>query len=226
MLQWRPLHITVLSLAAIASTARAADAPLCPSQATPPVAQSPTPTPASNDASSKERKPEGAIDIRSDHATLGVDGNAALQGNVTVRQGDREIHADEIQYNSKTNGFKTDSGLQYEDPVVRITGAGGNYSPTEGANFRSATFDLRQRAARGSAEALQLTPQGVIDLKGVRFTTCPKTEEAWEVRAKSVTLDTGARVGEARSAIVDFEGVPILYLPWLSFPLSSDRKSG
>ena len=30
-----------------------------------------------------------------------------------------------------------------------------------------------------------------IDLKGVRFTTCPETEEAWQIRAKSVTLDTG-----------------------------------
>jgi LPS-assembly protein len=229
MQQWRPLHITIFSLAAIASTGWAADAPLCPSQPTPPVAQSPTPTPGAPAESPKEQKPalkDGAIDTHSDHLTMGVDGNASLQGNVTVRQGDREIHADEIQYNSKTNAFRTDKGLEYEDPVVRITGNGGNYSPAEGANFRSATFDLRQRAARGSAEALQLTPQGVIDLKGVRFTTCPKTEEAWQIRAKSVTLDTGARIGEARSAVVNFEGVPILYLPWLSFPLSSDRKSG
>jgi LPS-assembly protein len=236
MLQWRPLHIarssiskgvTFAFLSAIASTGWAADAPLCPSQPTPPVAQSPTP--ATPPASAKEQKPglkDGAIDIQSDHATLGVNGNAALHGNVIVRQGDREIHADEIEYNSKNNGFKTDSGLQYADPVVQITGQGGNYSPAEGANFRSATFDLRQRAARGSADTLQLTPQGVIDLKGVRFTTCPKVEEAWQIRAKSVTLDTGARIGEARSATVDFEGVPILYLPWLSFPLSSERKSG
>jgi LPS-assembly protein len=226
MLQWRPLHITVLLLGAIASTGWAADAPLCPSQATPPVAQSPTPPPGSPSAPLKERKPDGAIEIHSDHATVGVDGNAALQGNVNVRQGDREIHADEIQYNSKTNGFKADKGLEYEDPLVRITGAGGNYSPTEGANFHSATFDLRQRAARGSADALDLTPQGVIDLKGVRFTTCPKIEQAWEIVAKSITLDTGARIGEARSATVEFEGVPILYLPWLSFPLSNERKSG
>jgi LPS-assembly protein len=188
--------------------------------------QSPAPAAA---APAKERKPgakESAIDIQSDHATAGVDGNFTLQGNVNVRQGDRQINADEIQYNSKTNGFKTDSGLQYEDPVVRITGNGGNYSPAEGANFRSATFDLRQRAARGAADTLQLTPQGVIDLKGVRFTTCPAGEEAWQIKAKSVTLDTGTRIGEARAATVNFEGVPILYLPWLSFPLSSERKSG
>jgi LPS-assembly protein len=169
---------------------------------------------------------DGAIDIHSDHATLGVDGNATLKGHVNVRQGDREIHADEIQYNSKTNGFKTDSSLEYADPVVKVTGNGGDYSPAEGADFRSATFDLQQRPARGSADAMKLTPQGVIDLKGVRFTTCPKAEESWQIKAKSVTLDTGARIGVARSAIVDFEGVPILYLPWVSFPLSNERKSG
>jgi LPS-assembly protein len=208
----------------------------------PRVAQSPTPAattadkPAAPDGKTgnpkvpvKEHKPgagDGAIDIHSDHATLGIDGNATLKGNVNVRQGDREIHADEIQYNSKTNGFKTDSTLEYADPVIKITGNGGDYSPTQGADFRSATFDLQQRPARGSADAMKLTPQGVIDLKGVRFTTCPKAEESWQIKAKSVTLDTGARIGEARSAIVDFEGVPILYLPWMSFPLSNERKSG
>jgi LPS-assembly protein len=177
--------------------------------------------------SSKESKPESTFDIHSDNATFGVEGNATLRGHVSVRQGDRQIKAEEIEYNSKTNGFKTDSGLEYEDPVVSITGkGGGNYSPSEGANFHSAEFDLRQRAARGSANSLQLTPQGVIDLRGVRFTTCPKGEVVWQIRAKSVQLDTAARIGDAHSATVNFEGVPILYLPWLSFPLSNERKSG
>jgi LPS-assembly protein len=174
----------------------------------------------------KERKPEGNIDFEADQVNFGVDGNGSLKGNVVVHQGDRQIHADEIQYNSKTNTVKTDSSLKYEDPLVTITGNGGDYSPTQGADFRSATFDLRQRPARGSADAVKLTPEGVLDLKGVRFTTCPKAEEAWQIKAKSVTLDTAARIGEARSATVDFEGVPILYLPWLSFPLSNERKSG
>jgi LPS-assembly protein len=209
----------------------------------PQVAQSPTPAAATADKPAapdgktgnpkgvaKERKPgvgDGKIEIDADNrATFGIDGNATLKGHVNVRQGDREIHADEIQYNSKTNRFNTDSWLEYADPVVKITGNGGDYSPSQGADFRSATFDLQQRPARGSADAMKLTPQGVIDLKGVRFTTCPKAEESWQIKAKSVTLDTGARIGEARSAIVDFEGVPILYLPWLSFPLSNERKSG
>ena len=73
---------------------------------------------------------------------------------------------------------------------------------------------------------MKLTPQGMIDLKGVRFTTCPKAEKSWSISAKSVTLDTGARIGEAHVRQVEFKGVPILYLPWVSFPLGDERKSG
>ena len=229
MQRWRPLHITILSLGTLPSAAWAADPPsLCPSLAPPPVAQSAAPAPPPPGAI-KERKPgvgDGKIDILADQQGVGVDGNATVKGHVSVTQGDRQIHADEMEYNSKSNRFKTDSWLEYEDPVVKLTGKSGDYSPTQGADFRAATFDLKQRAARGSADAMKLTPQGVIDLKGVRFTTCPKAEEAWQIKAKSITLDTGARVGEARSAVVDFEGVPILYLPWVSFPLSNERKSG
>jgi LPS-assembly protein len=209
------------------AAAWAAEPSLCPSQTLPPIAQSPTPPPSPGKV--KERKPgvnDGAIDIHADHLLGDVQANATLKGHVSVRQGDRQIHADEIEYNAKTNAFKTDSSLQYEDPLVKITGNGGDYSPTLGADFRSATFDLQQRPARGTADAMKLTPQGVIDLKGVRFTTCPKAEESWQIKAKSVTLDTGAQIGEARAATVDFEGVPILYLPWLSFPLGNERKSG
>jgi LPS-assembly protein len=237
MLHWRLLHITILSLGSIATSAWAADAPSCPSLPQPDAqAQSKARKPASPKPGSpasklalKETKPgldEGKIDIESDHAEWGVDGNGKLKGHVVARQGDREVTADEAEYNLKANSFKTDSGIRYDDPLMTVTGNGGTYSPNTGADFHSGTFELKQRAARGSAESLKLTPQGVIDLKDVQFTTCPKTEESWHIQAKSVKLDTTARVAEARSATVDFEGVPIFYMPWMSFPLSNERKSG
>lgn len=227
MLRWRPLHITIILLGVIPAASWAAEPSLCPSQTLPPLAQSRTPSPSSG--APQERKPGaegGKIEVKSDRIEYSVTGDMTLKGHVNVKQGDREIHGDEIQYSTKDNTIKTDSSLEYEDPLVKLTGKGGDYSPTLGADFRSATFELQQRPARGTADAMKLTPQGVLDLKGVRFTTCPKAEESWQIKAKSVTLDTGARVGEARAAMVEFEGVPILYLPWVSFPLSSERKSG
>jgi LPS-assembly protein len=225
MLRWRPLHITIILLGVIPAASWAAEPSLCPSQTLPSIAQTPAP-PSSKTV--KEPKPTegGKIEVNSDRIGYSANGDLTLSGHVNVKQGDRVIQGDEIQYSTKDNTIKTDSSLAYEDPVVKLTGSGGDYSPNLGADFRGATFELQQRPARGTADAMKLSPQGVLDLKGVRFTTCPKAEESWEIKAKSVTLDTGARIGEARAATVEFEGVPILYLPWVSFPLSNERKSG
>jgi LPS-assembly protein len=229
MLRWRPLHITIILLGVTPAASWAAEPSLCPSQSLPTPAQSRTPTPPPSSKTLEEHKPgvdDGKIETSSDEFKASTNGDVELKGHVKVNQGDREVRAEDIQYNAKANSFKTDSSLEYQDPVVKLTGNGGDYSPALGADFRAATFELQQRPARGTADAMKLTPEGVLDLRGVRFTTCPKAEESWEIKAKSVKLDTAARVGEARSATVEFEGVPILYLPWVSFPLSGERKSG
>ncbi|MBV8911116.1 MAG: LPS-assembly protein LptD, partial [Gammaproteobacteria bacterium] len=168
----------------------------------------------------------GNVDITSDQASLGADGKITLNGNVHVRQGDREIQADQVQYDSNNRSLRSDSHIDYQDPVLHVTGDGGSYSESTGAEFHGAQFNLHQRAARGTAQEMSLTPDGTLKLKRVTFTTCPERDRAWEVKAGSIVLDTHEKLGTGRGAEVEFMGVPLIYLPWVSFPLSSERKSG
>ena len=121
---------------------------------------------------------------------------------------------------------KSEGHIDFLDPLVHVTGASGTYSQERGAEFRDAQFSLRQRSARGTAQDLALTPQGMVNLSGVTFTTCPPHDNSWQIRARSIDLDTQNKIGTGRDARIDFMGVPLMYLPWLSFPLSSERKSG
>jgi len=157
---------------------------------------------------------------------VGVDGRATLKGNVVVQQGAREIRANEVQYDPRNTSLTTEGHIDYTDPLVHVTGAGGSYSAAAGAEFKSAEFDLRQRAARGTAEDMTLTPQGVLHLEHVTFTTCPAHDNSWRLKASSINLDTRERLGTGRGATVDFMGVPLMYMPWVSFPLGAERKSG
>jgi LPS-assembly protein len=231
MLRSTPFWIVIASFGSIMHAAWA-DEPPCPSQIVQPAASGATPgaTAAPGDASTVASQPQGAdhgnIHISSDEATLGIDGNARLRGNVEARQGDRQIRANEIEYDAKTGSLRSDGHIEFQDPLVTVTGAGGSFSAAAGASFRSAEFSLRQRAARGSAQELVVTPQGTIDLTRVKFTTCPLHDDSWLLRAGSITLDTNTKIGTGRDAEVDFKGVPLMYLPWVSFPLSSERKSG
>jgi LPS-assembly protein len=219
-----PFLFALLASGMFAGAARAD--PPCPSQLAlgNPAAPAPAATPAAPAAPAAPA--DSIVNITSDEATVGVDGKAALHGNVEVQQGSRQIHANQMQYDRATGSVNSDEAIDFKDPLVHVTGANGSYSPTGGAAFNSAQFTLAQRNARGTAQQMLLTPEGVLDLKGVTFTTCPANDNSWFLKAKDITLDTRTKIGTGRDASVDFMGVPLIYLPWVSFPLSSDRKSG
>jgi LPS-assembly protein len=232
MLRSSQFCLAALLLGGILPAARADDPP-CPSQISlpaPPAAGKPAgtaPAPGSaNAAGSGGRGSGGNIEISSDKADVGLNGKGTLEGHVLVRHGDVELRANQMQIDKPNQSVQSVGGIEYRDPLVHVTGAGGSYSAAKGAEFESAQFELRQRAARGAARDMQLTPQGVLRLKGVTFTTCPLRDRSWQLKAKSITLDTRDKLGTGRDTQVDFMGVPIMYLPWVSFPLSSDRKSG
>lgn len=204
-----------------AAAPAAAEARLCPAPAGASLTARPSPAaePTRPDASAP-------IDVSSDEARLGVQGDAVLTGNVRVRQGDREIRADSVEYDAGRNAFRVRGKVEYRDPIVRATGGSGEYSGADGARFEGAQFELPQRPARGAARDMRLDTSGLITLDEVRFTTCPADDEDWIIRAKRIELDTRGRNGTGRDASVEFLGVPILYLPYISFPLGNERKSG
>ena len=221
-----PIWLAILSFGALIGVARA-DPQSCPSQAIPSL------LPHTSTAASKQ-KPRteksvatgGDYNVQADNSEYDVTSDTAIfTGNVVIRQGERLLKADRVQIDTKKN-VKGQGGVDYTDPIVHILGAGGDYSPTGGADFKSAQFELLQRPARGSAETMTLTPEGILNLQSVSFTTCPANEESWSLVAKDIILDTRAKVGEAHDAKIEFEGVPILYLPRMSFPLGDERKSG
>jgi len=214
--------VIVVSLGGMLPAARAEDPP-CPTHVAPAGAP---PAAAGATPAAKPLRAEGKIDVSSDAATVGVDGNMTLEGNVVLRQGEREIRANEVQYDAHNTSVSTAGHIDYTDSLVHVTGAGGSYSAAAGAEFRSAEFSLRQRAARGAAQDMMLTPQGVIRLRGVMFTTCPVSDKSWQLKADSIVLDTRNRLGTGTDAQIRFMGVPLIYLPWVSFPLGSERKSG
>ncbi len=198
-----------------------ADEPPCPE--TPRVSDPapPAPKPATNPADEPI-----TIESDDDDFEFDVEGNARLCGNVDMRQGDRQIRADCLKYDAGNQSFTVDGAVEYSDPQFIIRGSSGDYSPTQGATFKGTQFELRDRGARGSAESLRVHDQSKVTLEGVTFTTCPANDVAWQIAAKVIELDTEAREGVSRGAKIEFKGVPLVYMPWLTFPIGDQRKSG
>ena len=155
-----------------------------------------------------------------------VNGNAVLSGNVVMRQGDKVIHADRLEYDAKTGQAKLTGGVEFSSPAFKVRGNNGEYSPALGAQFEGAQFELPQYNARGSARNMQVDANGTVTLDDVSFTTCPVTDVAWKLNSRNIVIDTRQREGTGRGTSVELKGVPIVYLPWMTFPVGPQRKSG
>lgn len=166
------------------------------------------------------------IHVESDGASVSRTGDASLLGHVRVTQGDRTLTAETATYEAASRNFKVEGDVEYADPELRVRGATGTWSGTQGGRFEDTEFELPTRPARGEAGLLGLTPAGNLQLERVRFTTCPAGNDDWLLRAASIEIDREAQQGTGRDVRLDFLGVPLLYVPYISFPAGDRRKSG
>jgi LPS-assembly protein len=208
--------LTTLLLCALAAPAQSADEQSCP------VAIVTDP----RLATLLEADPDDPnIEISSDTGDLGRAGDAELKGNVQIRMGQRLLTADEARVDAEKRSVTILGRTEYLDPTIYVVGQGGSFSEGNG-DFREANFTLVDGSGRGAARSAQLRNQTVLDLAGVRYTVCPPGREDWLIQADKISLDQESRLGTARNARLEFKGVPILYSPWISFPVGDQRKSG
>lgn len=160
-------------------------------------------------------------------AALGERPSASLTGGVLIRRGNRLAGADSAIYDPDTLSLRLDGDVRYEDPDSEISGDSAEFDYQSGRiRFEGAEFLLGQSNSRGAAERLEVNQDGMLRLDGVSYTTCPPGSDDWMIEAQDIDLDTNEGKGSAKSVKLRFMGVPILYLPFFSFPLGNARKSG
>ncbi len=166
------------------------------------------------------------IHIESSDAVLGADGNAVLNGRVTVTQDERSVSADSVTYDYASDKLTVKGKVDFLDPKLRVRSDDGSYDTVGGANFNEAFFQLMDRNGRGFAKDIDVHPDGKVALDQVHYTSCPVGHEDWSLNAARISLDTRLQEGTAHNVTMRFKDVPIFYTPYISFPLGDERKSG
>ena len=160
-------------------------------------------------------------------AQMGDEPTASMTGGVILRRDDKYAGADSARFDSRQRALFLEGGVRYEDPDTQILSRSAEFSYDAGRiRFEGAEFSLASSNARGAAEELEINQNGTLTLGGVAYTTCPPGSEDWLLQGKSIKLDTREGIGTAKGMRLRFKGVPILYLPYISFPISDARKSG
>jgi len=158
--------------------------------------------------------------------------NITATGNVSLRQRGASISADRIDYSVETDTVVATGSVRLERAGDTATGPSLVYRIAEATGeMERPVFEIpkredRRSASRGSAERVLLEGEDRSRLLRAEYTTCPIPREDWALKVSELEIDSKRQVGTAWNSAVWFLGVPILYSPWLSFPLDNARKTG
>ena len=160
-------------------------------------------------------------------AQLNPEPSASMTGGVVLRQGDKLAGADSARYDPVEKALFMEGSVRYEELGTLIASDSAEFAYATGRiRFEGAEFFLGGNNSRGQAAAFEINQNGRIELDEVSYTTCPPGSNDWLLEASDIDLDTGTGVGTARGVKLRFQGVPILWVPKLSFPISDARKTG
>ena len=155
---------------------------------------------------------------------------ADFSGSVEMHQGDKHLFAPELTYRHEEGKADLNRGGVISSPQAAIEGIKGHYdSEAQTASFEEAEYYMRgkQQAAVGSAKNARFDRKNNRDdFESVTWTTCPRLHPAWHIKAHTLMLDHNRERGVARDMTLRIGKIPVFYLPYFSFPISSARQSG
>lgn len=164
-----------------------------------------------------------------------------LKGQVEIDYGTYVLRGDSMEYNSDSGQVKA------EGHIVLDGGPGDEHVEASRAEYNIHTEVGRFENVRGSAglrvknRRMLLTssspflfsgktvektgPNRYVVFHGT-ITTCQEPRPKWEFAAGKVTVEAGG-YATIYNSVFRVEGVPVLYLPWVTYPVEREmRKSG
>ncbi|MEY4728980.1 MAG: hypothetical protein RL020_138 [Pseudomonadota bacterium] len=173
----------------------------------------------------------GSVSLKADQ----IEGSRQLiqaEGDVLLEKDAIKMQADRLTYTPDDENARAEGNVRLKKNGDLLTGKALELNMNSETGFLTAPeFFLGKRPdrvlpARGSAERFELVDKNKDRLVNGRYTTCAPDDNSWYLRVKELELDRTTQIGVAKNATIMFKDTPILYMPWLDFPLNNQRKSG
>lgn len=170
--------------------------------------------------------------ITGDRLSGRQDLETVVEGNATLRRGEVAITADRLEYyqpddraKARGNVRVNQAGNVYEGPELEL-----KLETFEGF-FNNVRYSFLATGGHGEAQRIDFVDSSVSVARSATYTTCRREDypgwmPAWLLTAATMTTDTEENIGVATNARLSFMGISTPPLPSVSFPLSSERKSG
>lgn len=152
---------------------------------------------------------------------------ATLAGDVVMRQGSMQVEAQEASLYQAENRGELNGNVRMRDNGALIVGDHAQVQlDTGAAQIDNAEYVMHKSRIRGNALYAKRAENAIIRLKDGTYTTCEPDSNAWQLRGNNITLNPATGFGTATNATLRVKNIPILYTPYIYFPIDDRRQSG
>ena len=166
------------------------------------------------------------IEVSADNSS-GTEGQLLLTGNVSVIQGNRSIEADSVAFDRDQQFTEASGNVAYREPGVVLQGEHLTFdSERQHATVNQAHFALHEPQLSGAAQQLERDASGEITIEDGAVTFCAPEDPQWYIKTETLKIEPDEGMATATHATLRWSGVPIFYVPWMTFPVDDRRKTG
>ncbi len=170
---------------------------------------------------------EPPLFIEADSAQSRLGEQTTLSGKVRLMRGERHLHGRRAELDERTGVAELHDQVLFREPGLLMLGDHARFNTRNSETaVDNARFVMHSTSLRGQAAQLQRLEDQRIRIQDGAFTRCEPGNNAWTVHGKEIELRPDTGFGAARHATLRVAGVPVLYVPYLYFPIDDRRQSG
>lgn len=156
------------------------------------------------------------------------DGIVDVTGGITAQQDSARLSADRGVFDQNSQTFTLNGNIQIRQPGLLLVGENATADRAVGtAELQNASYVLHEEGARGTADIIVYKDeQGIITIDNGVYSRCEPGSNAWLLAGDSFELNQNTGMGTARGVTLRVKDVPVMYLPWVRFPITDQRASG
>jgi LPS-assembly protein len=173
------------------------------------------------------KNPGEPVRMRADHISYDQAENTYLaEGKVEVLQGDRKLTADRVSLNAGTSEAEATGNvvLVQAGDVLQSQQMKIDLDTNRGIVLKGTLF-LKQQHFYLRGEEIERVGENTYRVREGNFTTCDGDSPAWRFTGKE-TLVTLGEYASVQGATFEIKKIPVLYSPYLFFPVKTERQSG
>jgi LPS-assembly protein len=150
-----------------------------------------------------------------------------LTDQVDIMQGNRRIQADKAIIDEANDSLELQGNITLREPNLLVTGDTATVDRDDNSvTINDAQYVIHSVNTRGSATKIEKANDNKLILTDSSYTQCVPGDNAWLLKSSEITIDNEKQQGYAKHVRLLVKDVPVLYSPYLTFPLSDKRQSG